>query len=358
VVAGGGPAGAVAALAVASAGHPVVVLDAGDPPARAGETLPPAGLAILRDLGLAEPLRGQGHLPSAGNRSAWGSSVLSATDAIRDPHGTGWQLDRRRFDALLRDAARAAGAQVLAGARLRGLESSGKNGWRVTLSDGRDVCCSWLIDATGRRRSVARRCGGQPVRLDRLVAVQALLTRQESAIAADQDTRTLVEAARDGWWYTSRAPTGGRVVAFLTDADLAGPAAIRSLAGFRQHLARTEHVRQVIDCGYALRQRPRGGDASSTRLDRVGGAGWIAVGDAALSFDPLSSQGIFNALYTGLTGGQAVSDALAGAATGLADYADRITAIYTAYLGHRAAYYQLEGRWAGEPFWRRRILGG
>jgi hypothetical protein len=28
--------------------------------------------------------------------------------------------------------------------------------------------------------------------------------------------------------------------------------------------------------------------------------------------------------------------------------------VRTAYLGHRAAYYALESRWADEPFWRRR----
>jgi len=33
------------------------------------------------------------------------------------------------------------------------------------------------------------------------------------------------------------------------------------------------------------------------------GEGWLAAGDAALSLDPLSSQGLFKALYTGLAGG-------------------------------------------------------
>ena len=55
---------------------------------------------------------------------------------------------------------------------------------------------------------------------------------------------------------------------------------------------------------------PRGGDAGTARLDQVARAGWAAAGDAAVSYDPLLSQGILTALFTGSTGLQANSEAL------------------------------------------------
>ena len=36
--------------------------------------------------------------------------------------------------------------------------------------------------------------------------------------------------------------------------------------------------------------------ANSTKLEQVAGCQWAALVDAALSFDPLSSQGMFNAM--------------------------------------------------------------
>jgi hypothetical protein len=42
-----------------------------------------------------------GHLPSHGIQAAWGSAELFDTDFIFNPYGTGWHLDRRRFDAML-----------------------------------------------------------------------------------------------------------------------------------------------------------------------------------------------------------------------------------------------------------------
>jgi flavin-dependent dehydrogenase len=35
-------------------------------------------------------------------------------------------------------------------------------------------------------------------------------------------------------------------------------------------------------------------------LSRAAAANWIAVGDAAMSFDPIASQGLFNALSSAL----------------------------------------------------------
>jgi|KBSSwiStaDraftv2_1062776.scaffolds.fasta_scaffold479824_2 hypothetical protein len=46
--------------------------------------------------------------------------------------------------------------------------------------------------------------------------------------------------------------------------------------------------------------------AHSSRLDRVSGDGWLAVDDAAMAFDPLSSQGLTHALASGIRAGEAL----------------------------------------------------
>ncbi len=82
------------------------------------------------------------------------------------------------------------------------------------------------------------------------------------------------------------------------------------------------------------------------------------MGDAALSFDPLSSQGMLNALYTGLRGGQTLARNLsgdgAGEDRGIAEYARRLEQVYATYLRNRLTFYAAESRWAGRTFWLRR----
>ncbi len=47
-------------------------------------------------------------------------------------------------------------------------------------------------------------------------------------------------------------------------------------------------------------------DASSALLSQAAGDGWIAIGDAAASFDPVTSQGLMNALSTALVAAGAI----------------------------------------------------
>ena len=101
---------------------------------------------------------------------------------------------------------------------------------------------------------------------------------------------------------------------------------------------------------------PRAGfcAASGGYLEPAAGPGWIAAGDAAQSYDPLASQGLFNALYTGLAAAEAADRALLGDAAGLPGYAAELRKVRAAYEHHLVAWYGLEQRWPHSPFWRRR----
>jgi flavin-dependent dehydrogenase len=359
VIVGGGPAGAAAAISLARVGQRVLLVDDSSRGFRLGETLAPAVRPLLRDLGVLEQFLGDGHLPCYGNVSAWGSSEAEFTDFVFNPHGHGWHLDRARFDAMLRYEARECGATVLSEARFTSAQQE-KGGWHVALRMGDAWRCSevvqtgWLIDGTGRRAVVARQLGAQRIHEDRLVAFYARFRPSESAIR-DEDSRTIIEAAPDGWWYSSLIPSGERIVAFLTDSDLADRVALHSAPGFKGLLGESRHVGYLLTSyGYEPNGDPRGADAGTARLDCFGGPGWLSVGDAALSFDPLSSQGMLNALYMGMKAGQAIAHSLSGDPVLLDEYLQRVEHIYSSYRRTRTAYYAAEGRWRDRAFWRRR----
>ena len=97
--------------------------------------------------------------------------------------------------------------------------------------------------------------------------------------------------------------------------------------------------------------------ASSTFLPRPAANDWIAAGDAAAAFDPLSSHGIGSAVAGGTQAASAVSAALDGDDGAFTRYTDRLRADYARYLWLRHAYYQEEQRWLDSPFWSRRHTG-
>lgn len=363
VVAGGGPAGAVAALVLARAGRHVLLVDGGPPGAASaaftiGETLPPAARPLLHDLGLWTAFASDAHLRCPGTDASWGSAQLHGHSHLFDPHGYGWHLDRARFDAFLREAAVAAGALIRRAVVIGHRSAAGEQHLLVREPGGtvREVSCDWVVDATGRRALIGRRLALRR-RQDRLVAAFTLLgARGADDQPGDRELRTLVEAVPEGWWYTARVPAG-RVVAHLTDADLA-TARLRTADGFRHAAARTRHVRDRLG-GYdpADSAAPHWTAAHGLRLSPPAGPGWVAAGDAAIAFDPLSSQGILTALHTGGRAGRAVERCLAGDTGALASYASFLDGIADAYHHHHAEAYAEERRWPAHPFWRRRNGG-
>lgn len=219
-------------------------------------------------------------------------------------------------------------------------------------SGRRLVSCDWLLDATGRPAALSRRLGAKRRRIDRLVAFQIRLV---SATGTDQDASAFVEASRLGWWYSTLLPSGERLACFLTDVDLAHDTGLRSAAGFMALLEGTNVIASLIQRhGYSCREAPHGTDASTAWLDVAAGPRWLAIGEAAISFDPISARGVASALHAGVRGAQAVHAALGGDTRAIGQHLLHQRAIVCNYLRQVHDIYSWERRWPCSEFWRRR----
>jgi flavin-dependent dehydrogenase len=325
IVIGGGPAGSAAAATLARNGRSVLLV-VDRPRSRefgVGEGAPPGLDRVVDEVFGAGTFVAADHLRSLGNRAAWGTAELTCTEFMFSPFGTGWHLDRNAFDAAVLAAATAAGAIVRPVTR---------------IGDG-DLKAPVVIDASGRHAGYARRHGGRRMAGDRLTAVLASYARADG----DLDATTTVEATESGWWYTCPIPCRRRVVAHLTDGDLLD-AALRTSSGFDRRARRTAHIGTLL--GRGAPSPPLVVAADTARLDPPCGGGWLAAGDAAASFDPLSSQGILTAVLMGREAGLHCDDP--------AGYAARYGDIIAAYETERRATYRREQRWPAAPFWARR----
>ncbi len=362
VVIGAGPAGAAFALNLAPLRR-VLVLDRQDAPAvRIGESLAPAARRLLADMGLWDAFLAEGHAPCHGGRSVWGGPDPVLSDSLRDLDGPGWHLDRGRFDGWLRRVAVSRGAALLVPARLKavspanpGASAGRRDGWLLEVeAAGRriPVRTRLLVDAGGRGSPLARRLGARRTVSDRLVC--GWLHGRDAP--GPRPGLTRIEAEPDGWWYSAPLPEGRRVVAFHTDADLPAAADARDADALMRRLAGRPFLSEAMRAGGF---EPAGAAgfcaAHSTTLSPGSGEGWLAVGDAALGFDPLSSQGILNALYTGLAAAEAADRHLSGDAGALPGYGAGLLPVRDAYRSHLRAWYGLERRWADRPFWSRRL---
>jgi 2-polyprenyl-6-methoxyphenol hydroxylase-like FAD-dependent oxidoreductase len=273
LVIGSGPAGSVVAARLAAAGARVALVGAA---ARAGwEGLSRRSVALLAEEGL-EGASGviEGPFPRSGE---WAGG--------RPVEGTEWLVERRALAAALRCLARAAGVDDRRDT-VTSLEwESGQ--WRGFLRAGGAIAAPLVIEARGRR--------GPERHGPLLLAVgRQFRTKFRAVSGTPFQPGTHIHATDFGWcWWAARAnalwvqvvgrPRGGHPAmahpaAWISAAAAQIPALARALEGALPRgnfVARPAHARLGLKSCDATRWR---------------------AGDAALALDPLSGQGVYEAL--------------------------------------------------------------
>jgi flavin-dependent dehydrogenase len=356
VILGGGPAGCAAALALARLGtFRILVVEAGHHDAvRVGESIPPDTRIVLEQLGVWDAFVKENHEPCLGSCSSWGADELGYNDFLFNPMGNGWHLDRRRFDAFLARQVNARGIELCTGTRWDACERSAA-GLRLRLwgkgGAARMVTARFAVDATGMRASFARSMGASRLFVDQLLCVTAFLALPAFGAFS---RLTMLEAVEYGWWYAAKLPDRRLAVAVASDPAIVKRHALRRCDGWFACLMATRHIApQLTGCRF-IESSPIICAASSFVLDKTVGTGWLAVGDAAAAYDPISSQGIYKALADGTRAAKAIANFLHGSAAELDDYQVEAADRFRRYLDNRNYFYGLERRWPDSAFWMRR----
>jgi len=320
---------------------------------RVGETLPPNARPLLEQLDVWPQFVRAGHLPAYGTCAAWGSPTLHANESIFNQHGNGWHLDRCAFDALLANVAIQRGALIYMHTRLLGCQQLPDDSWHLTIRTEQNTTIQlnprFVVDATGRLAWFSRQQDVERTIYDELTGAAVLFK-----IGADiLDTYVLVEACPSGWWYSALLPAGRMVVMYMSDAATLRRNQIRDPANWFKQVYQTRHTWARCKRAEPL-MRPFTCAAYTQAINPVTGKGWLAAGDAASTFDPLSGQGIYKALHSGIFAAYSILDWLNGQPGGLERYAAHQKAEFRQYLAEWKNYYTLEQRWTDSHFWKHR----
>lgn len=304
-IAGCGPAGATLASLLAARGVDVAVFNGGKrPPLLVGESLIPAIIPLLRELGVEDEVAAISKL-KPGATFYWQQDWpvvfdFASVEGILPTYA--YNVPRPAFDKILEQRARRGGVRWIEAEARLAKSDDGKTGELILGDESLAQVPEWegkqpdvIVDASGRRRRAAGLLD-IPARLGPRKDM-ALFAHYENWNHEDRDGQIQISrrATNDGWHW--QIPLRDRMsVGAVLHADAAaasGGSAVEKLENaidsdplLAQRGAKRRRVSEVaVYANYQLIS------------DRGAGRGWASAGDAFGFVDPMLSPGLWVAMH-------------------------------------------------------------
>ncbi len=305
LVIGGGPAGSNAAWRTRGAGLSTLVVEKDAfPRFRIGESLLPHGNALLRETGVWPKIERAGFIEKYGasfhlSNGAADKHVVFSQALVPGLEKT-YQVERAKFDALLLDHAREAGAEVHTQTIVRAVTAEGE-GHRVALettTGGTEVTARWIIDASGRDQffpSEIKRAL-EPARTPKRIAIYNHF-RGVARAAGPVGGNTVVVRLPDGWFWIIPIDAERTSVGLVTTVEAMRQTRAEPADLFRQTVAASQKLSELMAGASPVMDFHVTSDYSYFRKN-LAADNRVLAGDAGGFFDPIFSSGVYMATYS------------------------------------------------------------
>ena len=255
-------------------------------------------------------------------------------------------LDRPRFDQALRQQLQDAGIPLLTERVLR--VHSTQHGHQIQLGSGQVLTADFLIEGRGRQAPGSGKKMRGPETL-------SLLNRWQGP---PQSVKTALHSHPDGWSWMAQLADGRCYWQLTLDVASAQlPAKERLLEYCQQRRQASTFAQEFFQQHEAQDIDLHARSSSSTLCSESCGSNWLRIGDAAMAVDPLSGNGIFQALSSALQAPAVLYTLLEkpqDAALAKEFHQQRIEHLFLRFARLGRDFYKMEQQWPNKPFWQAR----
>ena len=359
LVVGAGPAGCATALSLLNySDTQVMLVEQGDlSQVRVGEQVSATIFKFFDYLKLTEEdFNPNDYMPSYSSVSYWGSHRPSTRNSIFTTEEANYQLNREAFDLSLLSKVSTLGGTVLPRTKVQSIRHCSDGRWELELLHAEQgplrILAKYLVDATGRNASISRQLEVEVQKHDKLMGLGCFFSLPKGH---QQDYGHVLESCEDGWWYCAQLPDNQMVVSLFSDADIVSNKRLNLKQHWLDALARTQHITDSLQGATLSADKLWVRNACSQLVSGKLPNNFLAVGDAACAFDPISSMGIGFALSSGCQAAITIIHHEGDSSDeAFALYQQDLQHIFDDYLATRQTIYDKEQRWLESAFWRRR----
>ena len=304
LVIGGGPAGSTAATLLTRYGRKVILLEKEHHPRfHIGESLLPMNLPLFERLGVLDKVRAMGVFKpgadfEADNERGYNTFEFKRAIGGSPPHA--YQVWRQDFDKMLFDHARAGGADAREGHEVIAVEQVDARNSRVEVrvEDGSTyrITAQYIVDATGRDALLSSKKHLRRKNPEHQSAAIFGHFRGAEYRPGEDAGNISIYRFDQGWMWMIPLPNG-----VMSIGAVCRPAYLKQRKGrtvdfLWETLRLNEGVRKRIEQAELIDDEVRVTGNYSYDSTRMGGPGWVMVGDAFAFLDPVFSSGVYLAM--------------------------------------------------------------
>ena len=310
-----------------------------------GETLPPSALPLLQRLGLLELFTENSYRKTFGYHSCWGSHRVTDINFFhQNPFKHGLKIDKQ---AILQALELKSNAEVISYRKSAAIQTNQDGIQSLLLDDKTEVFGELFIDATGRKRAFLKKLEIDSKSYDSLISFSCHIPKIKHPKLVHE---VYVESFEHGWGIVSALNKTENVFSMFTTKGSSIHTQLGKYENWQTILSETQYLKDFLTKDPNM--KIIGGNSNSSKPDQIVGENWLALGDAAMAFDPLSSHGITNAIYTAMIAADSIKQKLIDNDSNALDiYQNTINQIFDQYLISKNQLYLSERRWKEAPFW-------
>ena len=304
LVMGGGPAGSTAATLLSRLGRKVILLEkAHHPRFHIGESLLPMNLPLFERLGVLEKVRAMGVFKpgadfEADNERGYNTFEFKRAIGKSPPHA--YQVWRQDFDKMLFDHARTNGADAREGHEVVAVEQvdSRRSVVEVRVEGGQSyrITAQYVMDATGRDTFLSSKKRLRRKNDEHQSAAIFGHFRGAEFRPGEDAGNISIYRFEHGWMWMIPLPDGVMSIGAVCRPTYLKQRKGKPLDFLLDTLRNNEGVRKRIEHAELIGGEVRVTGNYSYDSTRMGGPGWVMIGDAFAFLDPVFSSGVYLAM--------------------------------------------------------------